>query len=379
MSSAVFNAIERATRDVAPAHAIEEDSVAAVDAQFRAANYLSVAQLYLRDNVLLREPLRREHIKRRLLGHWGTVPGITFTYAHLGLLARDFDESVALVVGPGHGAPGVLANLWLEDALVAHLPTYTRDLRGMTQLARDFSWPRRLPSHLTASTPGAMHEGGELGYSLAHAFGMAFDDPDTIVACLIGDGEAETGPLAAAWQSTAFLNPARDGAVLPILHLNGYKLSGPTVLARRSPVELRALLLAHGFEAYFVDAAASSGANRASAHHEMAAALRWARERIRSIQLDARTGMPPEHVSERANSPRTWPAIALGAFFPTITLVPSYSDAQKTSDASGQFVTGAPRHQQVQARSPPCSDRFSTRRLPHPATFTRSRSSPARR
>lgn len=311
MSSGLFGAIERATRDVAPMDAFDDDVVAAVDAQFRAANYLSVAQLYLRDNVLLREPLRREHIKRRLLGHWGTVPGITFTYAHLGLLARDFDESIALVVGPGHGAPGVLANLWLEDALVAHLPTYTRDLRGMTQLARDFSWPRRLPSHLTASTPGAMHEGGELGYSLAHAFGMAFDDPDTIVACLIGDGEAETGPLAAAWQSTAFLNPARDGAVLPILHLNGYKLSGPTVLARRSPVELRALLLAHGFEAYFVDAAASTEPDRASAHREMAAALRWARERIRSIQLDARTGTRSERVSERVNAPRTWPAIVL--------------------------------------------------------------------
>ena len=278
------------------------ETLDALDAQFRAANYLSVAQLYLCGNVLLQEPLRAEHIKPRLLGHWGTVPGITFTYAHLGFLARDVGERIALIVGPGHGAPGVLASLWLEGTLGERYPAYTRDLAGMTRLAHDFSWPRRLASHLTAATPGTLHEGGELGYSLAHAFGAAFDHPDDIVACLVGDGEAETGPLAAAWQSTAFVNPRRDGAVLPILHLNGYKLSGPTVLARRTPGELRALLRAHGYEAYFVDAEETLAGDRTSVHDSMRSALRWAHARIRELQHDARAGRVVHE---------GWPAIVL--------------------------------------------------------------------
>ena len=269
-----------------------------LQSNFRAANYLAVAQLYLHDNVLLGEPLRPEHIKPRLLGHWGTVPGINLVYGHLSRLIQDTGESILLIVGTGHGAPGVLAELYLEGTLGSYYPEFSPDLSGLTRLVRTFSWPGGWPSHLTALTPGALHEGGELGYSLAHAFGVAFDNPLAIVACLIGDGEAEAGPLAAAWQSLNFLNPATDGAVLPILHLNGYKLSGPAILARLEPDELREYFAGMGYIVREV-----AGDEPESVHREMWAALDWAHSEIHELQTAARSGRFPAR-------PR-WPLIAL--------------------------------------------------------------------
>jgi xylulose-5-phosphate/fructose-6-phosphate phosphoketolase len=269
-----------------------------LQANVRAANYLSLAQLYLCDNVLLREPLAPEHIKPRLLGHWGTVPGITLMYAHLSRLARDQGASVLYVVGTGHGAPGVLAELYLEGTLGEVYPMFSRDLDGLARFVRDFSWPGGMPSHLTALTPGALHEGGELGYSLVHAFGAAFDNPELIVACLVGDGEAESGPLAASWQSNKFLNPVTDGAVLPILHLNGYKLSGPTIFARMSDEELREYFHGMGYTVREV-----SGEDPMRVHTATWAALDWAYETIRSRQNAARAGQKPEWID--------WPLIVL--------------------------------------------------------------------
>src|SRR5882724_12926468 len=231
-----------------------QQRLAHIESHFRAANYLGAAQLYLRENALLREPLQPAHIKARLLGHWGTQPGLNLIYAHLNRLIQDTAASILLVVGPGHGAPAILADLYLEGTLSEYFERYSGDLPGLTNLVRDFSWPGGLPSHLTALTPGAMHEGGELGYSLMHAYGAAFDNPDLLVACVVGDGEAESGPLAASWHSNKFLNPARDGAVLPILHLNGYKISNPTILARMPDAELRRLLLGYGYDPIAVDA-----------------------------------------------------------------------------------------------------------------------------
>src|SRR5215813_2491984 len=203
-----------------------------LDRYWRAANYLSVGQIYLMDNPLLREPLRKEHIKPRLLGHWGTTPGLNFIYAHMNraILARDLDA--IYICGPGHGGPGMVANAWLEGTYSEIYAHVTRDESGMRRLFKQFSFPGGIPSHASPDTPGSIHEGGELGYSLLHAYGAAFDNPDLFVCCVIGDGEAETGPLAASWHSNKFLNPKRDGAVLPVLHLNGYKIAGPTVLAR---------------------------------------------------------------------------------------------------------------------------------------------------
>ena len=256
-----------------------------IDAHFRAANYIGAAQLYLRDNALLREPLRAENIKARLLGHWGTQPGLNLVYAHLNRLIQDTAASVLLVVGPGHGAPAILADLYLEGTLSEFYPRYSQDAMGLSNLVRDFSWPGGLPSHLTALTPGAMHEGGELGYSLAHAYGAAFDNPDLIVACVVGDGEAETGPLAASWHSNKFLNAATDGAVLPILHLNGYKLSGPSILARMSDQELRELFSGYGYHVRFV-----AGDDPPRVHSEMWTELDWAYHEIRFLQGDSRRG-----------------------------------------------------------------------------------------
>jgi xylulose-5-phosphate/fructose-6-phosphate phosphoketolase len=256
-----------------------------IDASFRAANYIGAAQLYLRDNALLRQPLKPENIKARLLGHWGTQPGLNLIYAHLNRLIQDTAASVLLVVGPGHGAPAILADLYLEGTLSEFYPRYSQDAAGLSNLVHDFSWPGGLPSHLTALTPGAMHEGGELGYSLLHSYGAAFDNPDLIVACVVGDGEAETGPLAASWHSNKFLNAGTDGAVLPILHLNGYKLSGPSILARMSDQELRDLFSGYGYHVRFVE-----GDDPQRVHAEMWPALDWAYHEIRSLQGDARRG-----------------------------------------------------------------------------------------
>jgi xylulose-5-phosphate/fructose-6-phosphate phosphoketolase len=272
--------------------------LAELDTNVRAADYLSVAQLYLQDNVLLREPLESEHIKPRLLGHWGTVPGITLLYAHLSRLIQDTGAHALLVVGTGHGAPGVLAQLYLEGTLSETYPDYTQDLDGLTRFVRDFSWPGGFPSHLTALTPGALHEGGELGYALLHATGAALDNPDLLVVCLVGDGEAETGPLAASWQSNKFLDPATDGAVLPVLHLNGYKLSGPTIFARIPPDRLHDYLAGMGYTPREV-----AGDDPEAVHRALWQAMDWAHDTIRQRQAEARAG--------RSFEPIDWPLIVL--------------------------------------------------------------------
>ena len=271
-----------------------------MNAWWRAANYLSVGQIYLQDNPLLEVPLALAHVKRRLLGHWGTTPGLNLIYVHLNRLIKAHELDMLLVVGPGHGGPGIVANTYLEGSYTEHYPAIERDRSGMRRLFRQFSWPGGIPSHVAPETPGSIHEGGELGYSLSHAYGAAFDNPGLIVACVVGDGEAETGPLAGSWQSNKFLNPARDGAVLPILHLNGYKIANPTVLARIGRSELFELLHGHGYEPHFV-----SGDDPTLVHQSLAGTLDKALAHIRRIQAEARApnAMPTE-------CPR-WPMIIL--------------------------------------------------------------------
>ncbi|MGH7858255.1 MAG: phosphoketolase, partial [Candidatus Binatia bacterium] len=229
---------------------LPEDELRRIDAWWRAANYLSVGQIYLVSNPLLREPLRPEHVKPRLLGHWGTTPGLNFIYAHLNRAIRLRNLDAIYIMGPGHGGPGPVANAYLEGTYTEVYPDITRDAEGMRKLFRQFSFPGGIPSHVAAETPGSIHEGGELGYALAHAFGAAFDNPGLLVCCVVGDGEAETGPLAASWHSNKFLNAAIDGAVLPILHLNGYKIASPTVLARIGDEELGDFLEGCGWRPY---------------------------------------------------------------------------------------------------------------------------------
>src|SRR2546423_9588872 len=223
-----------------------------MDAYWRAANYLSAGQIYLYDNALLREPLKIEHVKPRLLGHWGTTPGLHLIYAHLNRVIQKRNLNMMFVTGPGHGAPGIVANTYLEGTYSEFYPNISRDTEGLKRLFTQFSFPGGIPSHCAPETPGAIHEGGELGYALLHAYGAAFDNPDLIVCCVVGDGEAETGPLAASWHSNKFLNAATDGAVLPVLHLNGYKIANPTVLARIPEEELRSLLEGYGYAPRFV-------------------------------------------------------------------------------------------------------------------------------
>src|SRR6188508_2383793 len=254
-----------------------------IDAYWRAANYLSVGQIYLHDNPLLKKPLRRDHIKPRLLGHWGTTPGLNFVYVHLNRLIKKHDANVLYITGPGHGGPGLVANAYLEGTYSEVYPHVSQDEEGMKRLFTQFSFPGGIPSHVAAETPGSIHEGGELGYALSHAFGAAFDNPDLLVACVVGDGEAETGPLATGWHSNKFLNPVHDGAVLPILHLNGYKIAGPTVLARIPHDELDALFRGYGYAPTFVE-----GDDPMDMHPRMAAALDAAVAEIRRIQQDAR-------------------------------------------------------------------------------------------
>jgi xylulose-5-phosphate/fructose-6-phosphate phosphoketolase len=265
--------------------AIEAAELEDLDAYWRAANYLSVGQIYLLDNPLLREPLRPEHVKPRLLGHWGTTPGLNLIYAHLNRAIRQRDLDCLYVTGPGHGGPGLVANTWLEGSYTERYPAITRDAEGMRSLFRQFSFPGGVPSHVAPETPGSIHEGGELGYALTHAYGAAFDNPDLVVCCVVGDGEAETGPLAASWHSNKFLNPARDGAVLPVLHLNGYKIANPTVLARIPERELRALLEGYGHAPRFV-----TGDDPGSVHLAFAEALDGALNEIRAAQDAARQG-----------------------------------------------------------------------------------------
>ncbi|HWK74033.1 MAG TPA: phosphoketolase family protein, partial [Povalibacter sp.] len=266
-----------------PTHDATADYLDRMDRWWRAANYLSVGQIYLLDNPLLREPLRLEHIKPRLLGHWGTTPGLNFLYAHLNRVIRRYDLDMIFICGPGHGGPAMIANTYLEGTYSEYYPDVSEDLAGMQRLFRQFSFPGGVPSHAAPETPGSINEGGELGYSLSHGFGAAFDNPDLVVACVIGDGEAETGPLATSWHSNKFLNPATDGAVLPILHLNGYKIAGPTVLARIPREELTQLLCGYGYEPYFVDAESPPSAT----HQSMARTLDTVIERLRSIRSEA--------------------------------------------------------------------------------------------
>ena len=257
-------------------------------AWWRAANYLSVGQIYLHANPLLEEPLTLEHIKPRLLGHWGTTPGLNFLYVHLNRLIKDHDLNMINVIGPGHGGPGLVASTYLEGSYTETYPNITRDRDGMRLLFRQFSWPYGIPSHVAPQTPGSIHEGGELGYSLAHAYGAAFDNPDLIVACIVGDGEAETAALAASWHSNKFLNPARDGAVLPILHLNGFKIANPAVLARIGTEELTELLRGFGHEPHFV-----IGDDPLTMHQQLAETLDTIIAKIRAIQAAARAPGSP--------------------------------------------------------------------------------------
>ena len=275
------------------------DDLERLDHYWRAANYLSVGQIYLLDNPLLKEPLRPEHIKPRLLGHWGTTPGLNFIYAHLNRAIRASDLDVIYICGPGHGGPGMVANTYLEETYSEIYPEITRDVDGLRKLFRQFSFPGGIPSHAAPETPGSIHEGGELGYALVHAYGAAFDNPDLIVACVVGDGEAETGPLAASWHSNKFLNPVHDGAVLPILHLNGYKIANPTVLGRMSDDEVRGLFIGYGYEPLFVE-----GDDPPTMHRLMADALDVALASIRSIQQSTRTQAGSFHRPK-------WPMIVL--------------------------------------------------------------------
>jgi xylulose-5-phosphate/fructose-6-phosphate phosphoketolase len=263
---------------------------------WQAANYLTIGQIYLLANPLLREPLRPEHIKPRLLGHWGTSPGLSLIYVHLNRLILEDDVNMIYLAGPGHGGPAIVANVYLEGTYSQIYSDVTQDIPGMRRLFRQFSTPGGIPSHVSVTTPGSIHEGGELGYVLTHAFGAAFDNPDLIVAAVVGDGEAETGPLAASWEGVAFLNPARDGAVLPILHLNGYKISGPTVLGRSSDEEVRERIEGSGYEVFFVE-----GDDPAMVHQQLAATLDTCHARIREIQRDAR--------ENGVHSRPRWPAI----------------------------------------------------------------------
>src|SRR4029077_9028332 len=263
---------------------LSDEELRKMHAYWRAANYLPVGQIYLFANPLLQEPLTLENIKPRLLGHWGTTPGLNFIYVHFNRLIKKYDLNVIYITGPGHGGPGLVANTYLEGTYSEIYPHISQTVDGMRRLFKQFSFPGGFPSHVAPETPGSIHEGGDLGYSIAHAYGAAFDNPDLLVFCVVGDGEAETGALAASWHSNKFLNPAQDGAVLPVLHLNGYKIASPTVLARIPEEELVALMEGYGYEPYFV-----SGDDPSRVHQTMAATLDRAVARIHDIQETART------------------------------------------------------------------------------------------
>ena len=290
--------IDPPPRSRAVAAELSAEEIELIDRYWRAANYVSVGQIYLLDNPLLRRPLAAEHVKPRLLGHWGTTPGLNFIYAHLNRIILGRGTDVLYVCGPGHGGPAMVANTWLEGAYSEIYPEVAQDEEGMRRLFRQFSFPGGIPSHAAPETPGSIHEGGELGYALVHAYGAAFDNPELVVACVVGDGEAETGPLAASWHGNKFIDPARDGAVLPILHLNGYKIAGPTILGRMDVERLRQLFEGYGHEPLFVE-----GSDPVDMHHKMAGALEQAFDRIAEIQRNAR--------SRKAPAPARWPMIVL--------------------------------------------------------------------
>ncbi|MDW6024821.1 phosphoketolase family protein [Mesorhizobium sp. BAC0120] len=284
---------------IATGNPLDSTEVELIDRYWRAANYVSVGQIYLLDNPLLTEPLKAEHVKPRLLGHWGTTPGLNFIYAHLNRVIRARDLDVLYICGPGHGGPAMVANTYLEGTYSEIYPKVGQNVDGLRRLFRQFSFPGGVPSHAAPETPGSIHEGGELGYALAHAFGAVFDNPDLLVACVVGDGEAETGPLAAAWHSNKFLNPARDGAVLPILHLNGYKIANPTILGRMKDEDLRDLFTGYGYEPLFVE-----GSEPHRMHQAMAATMDTVLDRIHAIQEQARAPLS-------SGEPQRWPMIVL--------------------------------------------------------------------
>ena len=293
-----MSASDATTATPSVSHPLSADELSRIDAYWRAANYLSVGQIYLLDNPLLKEPLAPEHVKPRLLGHWGTTPGLNMIYAHMNRVIRNWDLDAIYVIGPGHGGPAIVANAYLEGTYSEVYPSITRDEEGMRRLFRQFSFPGGIPSHVAPETPGSIHEGGELGYALSHAYGAAFDHPDLLVCAVVGDGEAETGPLATSWHSNKFLNPVTDGAVLPILHLNGYKIANPTILARIPKEELAALMEGYGHRPYFVE-----GEDPADVHQQLAATMDAVIEEINRIQKAARE----DGVTDR---PR-WPMIVL--------------------------------------------------------------------
>jgi xylulose-5-phosphate/fructose-6-phosphate phosphoketolase len=289
---------DTATRTTTPTGPLSEEEAGLIDAWWRAANYLSVGQIYLLDDPLLRRPLQKDDIKPRLLGHWGTTPGLNFIHAHANRVIKARDLDAIEVIGPGHGGPAAVAAAWMEGSYSELYPSITQDEEGMRRLFRQFSFPGGVGSHVTPETPGSLHEGGELGYSLVHAYGAAFDDPDLVVFCIVGDGEAETGPLAASWQSTKFVDPVRDGAVVPILHLNGYKIANPTLLARIPDAELEAFFVGHGYRPHLV-----AGDDPAQMHQRMAAVMDTVMDEVAEIQRAARE----DGVDERPS----WPMIVL--------------------------------------------------------------------
>lgn len=296
---------------------LTDEELRKIDAYWRAANYLSVGQIYLLDNPLLLEPLKLEHVKPRLLGHWGTTPGLNFIYVHLNRVIKKYDLNTIYIAGPGHGGPGLVANTYLEGTYSEYYPNISQDAEGIKKLFKQFSFPGGIPSHVAPETPGSIHEGGELGYALVHAYGAAFDNPDLIVAAVVGDGEAETGALATSWHSNKFLNPVGDGAVLPILHLNGYKIANPTLLSRLSHEEIESLFVGYGYKPYFVE-----GSDPADVHQQMATTLDTAIAQIQSIQREARV----HGFTERPQ----WPMIVLRT--PKGWTGPKEVDGKKTED-----------------------------------------------
>ncbi len=301
MSSVAKAAVKESAKKSQGAQPLTADELRKMDAYWRACNYLCVGMLYLLENPLLREPLKPEHIKNRLLGHWGSDPGQTFAWVHLNRLIKKYDLDLIYISGPGHGAPATLSNSYLEGVYSEVYPDKSEDVAGMQKFFKQFSFPGGIGSHCTPETPGSIHEGGELGYSLSHGFGAAFDNPDLIVTVVVGDGEAETGPLATSWHSNKFLNPVRDGAVLPILHLNGYKIANPTVLARISPEELEWMFKGYGWTPYVVE-----GDDPAVMHQLMAGVMEQCVNEIRAIQKKARSAPKGADVER----PR-WPMIIL--------------------------------------------------------------------
>src|SRR5258706_492015 len=306
-----------------------ERELGLIDAWWRAANYVSVGQIYLRDNPLLAEPLSPAHIKRMLLGHWGTTPGQNFIYAHLNRIIRAYGLNMIYISGPGHGGPALVGNAYLEGTYSEIYPEISADAAGLRKLFMQFSFPGGIPSHVSPECPGSIHEGGELGYSLSHSFGAVFDNPNLIVACVVGDGEAETGPLATAWQSNKFLDPATDGAVLPILHLNGYKIANPAVLARITREELDELMRGYGWTPYVVE-----GDDPKTVHAAMASTLDRVIEDIRAVQSTARRDGTP------AETP--WPTVVLAT--------PKGWTGPKSVD--GQRIEGTFRSHQVPLSDP---------------------------